>query len=339
MPSPTPVPSDTPPPPSVTPQPSPTLSRALGDIQPGEQLELVADLSIPRSGFGVRMAFSPVDPILYHTGVGLEIQGYDFEAEQVVLQISDFQSRAPFVLAVSPDGSLIVAEDGAELRRWDTATGERVGATQMPAPRSPLSAGFLPDGYFYADDESGNIALWQTGEWQELDRLTYAGRNDGAFPLPDREGVVMQIRDQQELSVLDWSGKLIRTVPTNAAPWRLIGLSPSGDQAALHEGVGLGTEGILITDLFENGTSFRIPLLNIRASAISSDWRTLAIADASETLRLYDPVTGRLFHTQSVDALQIDGLTISPDGNLLAIYMLREGEEGGRIQVWGRQQP
>jgi WD40 repeat protein len=301
---------------------------------------MLADIRIPRFDRGVRMAFSPVLPILYHTGVRLQIQGYDFETEQVGIQITDFQSRLPYVLAVSPDGGLIVAEDGAELRRWDAVTGQRVGTMQMPAPHPPLSAGFLPGGSFYADDETGMFVLWETAEWQVVDSLGYQGRNDGAFPLPDRTAVVVQFRDRKELSILEWSGELLRAVPTGAEPWRFISLSPDGNQAAIHVDVGLGTEGVLIVDLTGSDVKpRRIPLLNIRALAMSPDWRTLAAVDASSTLRLFNPETGTQSYSQPLEAFRIEGLAISPDGDLLAVYLLREGEDGGRIQVWGRLLP
>src|SRR3990172_8919243 len=65
-------------------------------------------------------------------------------------------------------------------------------------------------------------------------------------------------------------------------PWRLRGISPQGDQAVLHVDVGLGSEGVLITDLAVGDSAIRLPLLNIRAIGVSSAWRTLAIADVAE---------------------------------------------------------
>jgi hypothetical protein len=305
---------------------------------PGEALRLLSTLRIPRSDLGVRMVFSTVQPVLYHTGVRREIQGFDFEVEQMVLQIQGFQD-SPQALAVSAEGDPIVAGDGPALGLWDPATSERIGSLQMPGIFVPLNAGFLANGTFYADDESGNLALWETAHWQELARFGYRGRSDGAFVLPGAEAVVMLIRDQQELRVVDWTGQLDRAIPIDAHPWRLHGLSPQGNRAVLHVDVGLGSEGVLIIDLAEGGTAIRFPLLNIRAIAVSADWRTLAIADVADVLRLIDPGSGKQYYAQPMDASQIRGLAISPDGALLAVYLLRDGEDGGTIQIWGRGQP
>ena len=307
-------------------------------VEPNEALQLLSEFHISLSGLDVRMVFSPVRPILYHTPVRREIQGYDFEAERMVFQIQGFQ-EAPQALAVSAEGDLIVAGDGPALGIWDLATSERIGTLQMPGIFLPLNAGFVGDGAFYADDESGNIALWETAHWAEVARFSYQGRSDGAFVLPGAEAVVMQIRDRRELRVFDWTGQLVRAIPIDAQPWRLHGISPQGDRAVLHVDSAMGSEGVLITDLAEGGTAIRVPLLNIRAIAVSADWRTLAIADAAEVLRLVDPSTGEQYYTQPLDAFQIRGLAISPDGALLGIYLLREGEDGGVIQIWGRALP
>jgi WD40 repeat protein len=337
-PSPAPTASETPPPPTPAPTPPP-LIRALRDLGPGETLRLLSEFHIPRSGFAVAMAFSPVQPVLYHTGVGLEIQGYDFEAGRVALQIKGFQQGAPLVLAVAAAGDQIVAEDGPTLGIWDLATAERIGSLQMPSIFAPFNGGFVGEGLFYADDESGNLAVWDAASWEELARLTYRGRSDGSFVLPDDQMVAMLIRGSREIRIVDWSGLPVRAVPLAAEPWRLLGVSPAGEMAALHVDVDLGTEGILITDLGEAGTAVRIPLLNVRATAISPDWRTLAVVDGDEVLRLIDTATGAQLYSQRLDALQVRGLAFSQDGSLLSVYELRENEAGGFIQIWGRGLP
>jgi hypothetical protein len=80
-------------------------------------------------------------------------------------------------------------------------------------------------------------------------------------------------------------------------------------------------------------------LLNIRAVAVAEDWSVLAVADAFEQLMLYDPTTGEHLYTQSLQAVRVAGLVVSPDGGALAVYLLREGEADGVIQIWGRGQP
>ena len=336
-PSPAPTASEIPPPPTPSSTPTPP-SRSLRDLVPGEALRLLSEFHIPRSDFAVRMVFSPVRPVLYHTGVRRQIEGYDFESEQMAFQIQGFQDD-PLALVVSAEGDLILAGDGPALGIWDPATSERVSSLQMPGIFVPVNAGFVANQALYADDESGNIALWETAHWQELAHFAYRGRSDGAFVLPGAEAVVMLIRDQRELRVVGWTGQLIRAIPIDAQPWRLHGIAPQGDRAVLHVDVGLGSEGVLITELAEGGTAIRFPLLNIRAIAVSSDWRTLAIADGSEMLRLIDPSSGEQYYTQPLEAFQIHGLAISPDGALLGINLLQEGEDGGVIQIWGRGLP
>jgi WD40 repeat protein len=334
----TPTPTVTPPPPTLTPTLTSTPSRALRDVGSQEALVRVAEFPVPRIGFAVRMVFSPNEPVLYHTGVGLEIQGFDFGVAQVVFRIRGFAGN-PLILQVSPQGDRIAAEDGSTVAVWDLASSEQVGSMQMSTLLSPLSGGFVGSEYFYADDEGGNLALWETSRWEPVERLSYAGRSDGSYVLPDTESVAMVLRGRREISIMDWSGMPIRTVPLAAEPWRLLSISPLGDQAALHVDVGKGTEGVLITDLGEGGAALRIPLLNIGATAMSPDWRTLAVTDGKEILRLFDPATGAQFYSQQLEAFQVKGLAFSPDGSLLAVHFLRADSTSGWIQIWGREVP
>ncbi len=331
------APSDTPTPTAV---PSPTpASPALRDLAPGETLAMLTEIPVIDMDFGVRSVFSPDEPILYHTGVGPQIKGYDFELGHTVFELSEFPSGSPLYMAVSPDGKVIVAEDGPSLGVWSLPEGQRLASLQMPSIFAPANAGFLDAGAFYACDPRGNVTLWDAADWQEIDHLSFPGPVDAAFMLPSTEAVVMLLQDEAELKIVDQLGLLQRTVPLPAMPFRFVAISPQGDRALLHVDYGKPSEGILVIDLQDGRSALTIPLLNLRALAVSDDWRTLAVTDVNEQLHLLDPQTGAEFYSQPLQVFQVMGLSLAGDGSLLAVHARNEGSSQGTIQIWGRELP
>ena len=62
------------------------------------------------------------------------------------------------------------------------------------------------------------------------------------------------------------------------------------------------------------------------------------IADARQIVRFIDLESGQEFYGQELNALEIRQLAISPDGDYLAVYLLRGfGNPEGWIQIWARE--
>lgn len=321
------IPTDTPP------------SRALRDLQPGQSLSMIAEIRVLQVDFGLRSAFSPVGPILYHTGVGPQIAGDDFQLGETVFQLGGFPRGAPLVLEISPAGDLLVAEDGPTLGVWRLPQGERMASLEMPSIFPPQSGGFLGADALYAADSAGNVVLWDTRTWQERSRLSFPGPIDAAFVLPSGEAIALLGREEMELNLMAWSGEVINTIPLPGTPWRFLGLSPEGGRAVLHLDYGKSTESVVVLTLDDVQPLLTFPMLNIRQLAVSDDWSTLALTDVSETLHLIDPQIGQQYYTQPLEAFRIMGLSLSPDGSLLAVHAASAGSAGGTIQVWGRELP
>lgn len=298
---------------------------------------MLAELAIPISDYGVRMAFSPIAPVLYHNGAGLSIEGFNFEAGEVVFQLPGFTGYSPFLVIVSDDGRLLAAENGTELGIWELATGERLATLRITKVFSPSYAGFLGLHAFWAADYTGNAALWETTHWEEIARLDHWGNFDGVSVLPNLEAVAMLDRESV-LTIVNWKNEPLRSVPIGAQWSQLLAVSPKGHRALVHVDLGLYTEGVQLVNLETAEVSAFWPTQRAEVFAVSADWRLLAIAQRNGQVRFADPETLEELYAQQVESLQIRGLAISPDGNYLGVYLLKEGTKGGWIQIWAREQ-
>lgn len=325
---------------SIPPSPVPTStpSHALRDLMPDEALTLVAEFPTYYSNYGVRMAFSPTQPILYHNGAALSIEGFDFEAGEVVFQLPGFTGYSPFLVIVSDDDRLLAAENGTELGIWELATGEKLATLRITEVFSPFYAGFLGLNAFWAADYTGNVALWETTHWQEIARLDHWGNFDAVSVLPNFEAVAMLDRRNNELLIVDWKNEPLRSVPIGAQWSQLLAVSPKGHRALVHVDLGLYTEGVQLVNLETAEVSAFWPTQRAEVFAVSADWRLLAIAQRNGQVRFADPETLEELYAQKLESLQIRGLAISPDGNYLGVYLLKEGTKGGWIQIWAREQ-
>lgn len=324
---------------SIPPSPAPTStpSRALRDIKSGEGLVLVSEFPIRSSDYGVRMAFAPFEPILYHNGPRVAIEGYNFEAGEVVFQLPGFSGYSPLLLVLSDDGRLLAAENGTELGIWELSTGDKLTSLRIAPVFSPFYAGFLGIDAFWAADYTGNVAVWETGNWDETRRLDYWGNLNGVFVLPGSEAVAMLNR-KGELTIVNWNGEVARSIPISAQWSQLLGLSPEGNLAMVNTNAGLYNEEVQVLNFETAEVSASFPAQAAKAFAVSDDWHLLAIADARQIVRFIDLESGQEFYGQELNALEIRQLAISPDGDYLAVYLLRGfGNPEGWIQIWARE--
>ena len=315
---------------------TPPAGRSLLDIQPDETLQLLADIPIPRTDFGVRMAFSPSSDVLLHNGAGLLIQRFDLVRNQPLPALTGIEVFSPFTISVSPDGSVIVADDGSQMHIWSSGSGEQLNSLLLPPIGARVTAGFHADEFFFAADTSGNVLVWDPHNWGEIGRFSYPGRIASGVLFPDGKKIALQDQTKSEIAILDLQGIRLGRVPIEGDNDRLLSISPAGDRFLLHVGYGYPTEGVRIIEVETGQTVLDLPLLNFRQFAVSSDWSLLAAVGVQNELRLYRLPGGELLLAQPLGVARTLGVSMSPNGAYLAFYVFKGGDQGAAIQVWGR---
>ena len=183
-------------------------------------------------------------------------------------------------LALSPDGSLVIASDPSKktLQVWDADTGT-LQQTLRTGEAQPWYVAFSPDGTTLAvagqlADHSGEVQWWDAQTWE----LKHASKQEHyvnmvAFSADGKGLAGVGGGDRVQL----WdahSGDLLRSI----------------------RGVGAGT----------------------RSVAFSPDGRTLAAGSTDYKVRLWDVQTGKLKKTLKGHKDQIYAVAFSPDGKTLA---------------------
>lgn len=297
-------------------------------------MRLVADIAIPRADFGVRLAFSPSGDMLLHSGGGLMIQRYDLLLNQPASDLTGFQLMSPLTISISPDGSAVAADDGAQVRVWNNLTGQLVDALQLPPVSALASAGFVRDQLYYTVDYNGNVLVWDPHNWGQITRFNHGGRIEAAVLFPDGQAIALQERDRNQITVFDLQGNLLHAVEFQGQQPRLLSVSPEGDRFLLYLDYGLPTEGVAVLSAESGEVMLRLDLLNFRHFAVSSDWTLLAAASVTSELRLFSLPDGQLLLSQPLDVSRTMSLSMSPDDEYLGLYAIKEPNQGGAIQVW-----
>ena len=318
------------------PGPEPSPSRSLRDIGLGEILQLLEDIPIARTDFGVRATFSPASDVLLHNGNGMVIQLISLVGGQPPHALNDFDLFPPFTISVSPDGLAVAADDGPNIQVWKSDTGEQLASLSLAPFSLVTNAGFHANDFFYAVDTNGNAAFWDPDGWGEISRFNYPGQIAAALLFPDGSAIALQDGRQQEIAIVDLKGNRLGAVPLNRDGDLLLSISPSGDRFLLHVDYGFPTEGIRIVDVATGQSLLDLPMLNFRQFAVSSDWRLLAAVGVQNELRLYRLPDGDLLLAQPLEVARTLGVSMSGDAVYLAFYVFKAGNAGAAIQVWGR---
>lgn len=317
-------------------EPAPPRSRSLLDLAPGEAIELLEEIAIARTDFGVRVAFSPDSRVVLHNGNGLRIERFGLAGAQPERDLTGFDYFSPFTISVSPDGLAVVADDGPEFQVWRTDSGEQVASLALAPFSLVANAGFDPNGLFYAVDSDGNVATWDPNGWGEISRFNHPGPIVAALLFPDGSAIALQDQRRQEIGIFDLKGNDLGSVPIAREDDRLLSISPAGDRFLLHVDYGFPTEGIRIVDVASGEALLDLPLLNFRQFAVTSDWRLLAAVGVQNELRLYRLPEGQLLLAQPLGVARTLGISMSSDAAYLAFYVFKSGNAGAAIQVWGR---
>jgi len=315
---------------------APPPGRSLLDLAPDETLELLEEIPIVRTDFGVRVAFSPDSRLVLHNGNGMRIERFGLAGAQPEQDLTGFDHFSPFTISVSPDGLAVVADDGPEFQVWRADTGEQVASLALAPFSLVANAGFYPNGLFYAVDSDGNFATWDPNGWGEVSRFNHPGPIVVALLFPDGSAIALQDQPRREIGIFDLKGKGLGTVPIAREDDRLLSISPAGDRFLLHVDYGYPTEGIRIIDVASGETLLDLPLLNFRQFAVSSDWSLLAAVGVQNELRLYRLPDGQLLLAQPLEVARTLGISMSGDAAYLAFYVFKSGNAGPAIQVWGR---
>jgi len=318
------------------PEPAPPPSRSLLDLQLGEILQLLEEIPIARTDYGVRVAFSPDSDVVLHNGNGLMIQQFDLARGVPLQNLIGFEMFSPWTISVSTDGSTVVADDVSRLRVWSLDSGEQLGSLDLPPVSGVVSAGFYADEFFFAADLHGNVMLWDPNGWGEIYSFNYPGLIDAAVLFPDGSAIALQDRRQQEIGIFDLQGTRLGTIPIEHENDLLLSVSPAGDRLLVYVDYGYATEGIRIIDVASGESLLDLPLLNFRQFAVSSDWSLLAAVGVQNELRLYRLPDGQLLLAQPLEVARTLGISMSGNAAYLALYVFKSGNAGAAIQVWGR---
>lgn len=320
------------------PQPTPLVegvAPSLLELGPGDQIKLVTEIPIPRTDFGVRLAFSPAGNMLLHSGGGLTIQRYDLLRNQPASALTGFELMSPLTISISPDGLAVAADDGAQIRVWDYQTGQLTTALPLPPISALASAGFFRDQLYFTVDFSGNVLIWDPRSWGQITQFSYPGRIEAAVLFPDGSAIALQDRDQNRISVYDTDGNLRHSVSFEGSNAKLLSVSPNGDRFLLHTNYGSPSEGVRVISAETGDPQVVLDLLNFRQFAVSADWQLLAASGVDNELRLYSLPAGDLLLAQDLGVRRTMSLQLSPAAEYLGVFAIREPGQGGAIQVWG----
>jgi hypothetical protein len=312
------------------------IDRTLAGLEPGQQLQLLEEIPIPRIDFGIRLAFSPVGEVLLHTGTGLRIAQFDLATSQPISELTGFEFMSPLTISISPDGASVAADDGAQVRVWDSASGQLLGALNLPPVSALANAGFHADGLYFTVDFNGNVVIWDPRSWNETTRFSHPGRIESGILFPGGDAIALQDRDQNRISIYDLTGAEIGVTSFVGENARMLSVSPNGDRFLLHVDYGLPTERVEVVSADTGESMLNLPLLNFRRFAVSSDWSLLAAIGVMNELRLFELPGGSLLLSQQLGVRQTLGLEISPSGNYLGLIARSDQNGDGIIQVWGR---
>jgi len=258
------------------------------------------------------------------------------------------------VVAFSPGGNMLATgDDDGTVRLWDTATGQPVRTIQaIPTSQNAGVSGvtFSPDGELLSTaDADGTVRLWDpvTGQPVRTIQADTTGQNAGV------NGMAFS-PDGKLLASADADGTVRLWDPVTGQPVRTIQADTTGQSIGLNagvNGVAFSPDGKLLASADDDGT---VRLWNpvtgrlvrtiqadttgqsiglnagVNGVSFSPDGSLLASTDVADgTVRLWDPVTGRLVRAIRADTTGVGGVAFSPDGDLLA-----SGDYDGTVRLW-----
>jgi WD40 repeat protein len=248
-------------------------------------------------------------------------------------------------LAYTPDGKHLLSASSDYndklITLWDAATGKEVHHFRALPPGTSAGVALSPDGkWLVANGFDSMIRLWDVTTKQEHTHLK--GRAYSAAFAPDGKTVVFPGVDGIFRLWDVETGKEIRQLPRNAAGgYGYTRFSPDGRNVAV-----AGSDGVV--RLYEVGSAREVrrfgdppaapvagqpvPVRPRAGSALfsfSPDGRTLALAGADNTVRLWELATGKERHKFAGHPGAVAAVAFSPDGRRVA-----SASGDGTTMIW-----
>jgi len=226
-----------------------------------------------------------------------------------------------FVVAFSPQGNLLAAGVGSQVRLWRTDTWDLI--RQLPLDGHVNALSFSRDGTRLASlSEAGEATVWDVGSWTVLRRISgvgvwgHIGRLDFS---PDGKALAIGETDHR-LRVLDLaSGNLDVNIPA-AHPEGISSVAWSPNGSVIASGSAFTGGAIRLWDATTGNRLRELPGHNswICQLVFSVDGRWLYSASADQTIRIWDVEQGKCLATLRGSRDEVYGLALSPDGTTLA---------------------
>jgi WD40 repeat protein/tetratricopeptide (TPR) repeat protein len=309
--------------------------------------------------------FSIDDSRLVTTGADKTTRVWNLENADTAIRPLERSGPDCQLARFSPDGLLIAAASGANVRLWDSASGRDVQKLSRGDVGSIQSVAFSPSdnrllavGYGGRADVS-YVALWDIDTQTELARLPGATDLPG-FPLNEYSGAVSALAFSHDGKYLAagfgikqfltpvmspnplkvWEVSTRRVLrPLNGHAGYCVSLDFSKDGKFLASGSYDGTAIIWSTETWaatrtlqnpdKNSPSGPVDRFMVSDVAFSPDGKTLAMASRSGNVHLWDVATGELLETLKGHSGTVRAVGFSPDGRTLA-----SGSEDQTVRLW-----
>jgi len=263
------------------------------------------------------VAYSPNGRVLAVAGGFVEI--WDVPGRK---RIATLQTNEGHLVAFSPQGDLLAAGVGNQIRLWRTGTTNLVGQLTLPGNVAFLK--FSPDGTRLAGlSDPDELTVWEVDQWAVVRRIRGVGLVGGHFGVldfsPDGNALVIGDADHH-LQVVDLaSGNANFNIPeAHSDSITSVAWSPNGSVIA--SGSGYSASPIRLWDAasgkplgaLEGHTEWICKLI------FSTDGLRLYSASGDQTIRIWDADQWRPLATLRGSSHEVYGLALSPDGTTLA---------------------
>jgi WD40 repeat protein len=324
--------------PTSTPTPTPSITpflfaktplTPLNNVDINQLLVRLTQIKVP-SRYSAIIYFSHHHPVMYFTGAGLLVKRLDLTSNEYLPDLIGPIHFSPYFLTTSPDGLLIAGNDRNRVLVWDQYSRDPI---QIFEPTNNTLRGlcFSEDGdILVAVDYDGNIIQWNRWSWEEVSRtelhreqkrVKFVPHDKEALILDDVEGV---------LPVVDWDGRLLSSIELPTLSYRFVSVSQDGKRLMIQV-----HEGVRVFEIATGDEVFFLSLEGLRNVAVSPNWSLLVANDADHNVHIIDLTNGDPMLTQKMEVTTIRSIAISPDGNLLGLYVIGPDQKTPYIELWG----